>query len=689
MTVGILQELLVVLGAAVVVTVLFQFLRLPVVLGYLVAGLLIGPHVPVPLVADPHLVHVLSELGVILLMFTIGLELQLRTIAKLGLPAGASAVFEVGLTIAAGALVAGALGFGAADALYVGACLGISSTMLVAKGFEDLGWKGGFTTIVFAILVFEDVIAVVLLTVITTAAGGAGMHASDVALLLAKLLGLLAGMLAVGLLVVPRYFRWAVARARGETVVISALALCVGLAALAASAGYSVALGAFVAGVLVAESGHSHEVFDQVRPFRDVFAAVFFVAVGMTIDPARLLAHAPAIVALTMVVLVVKPLAVTLASFFVGNGLGQSARVGLSLAQIGEFSFVIAAVAPTQDLLVLAVGVACLTTLTTPLYIRHSEVIAAWGMRRLPARLGTFVTFYDAWLGRLRARERGLWGRLRRHVLVLLLDGAAIVALLIAAAQLDVAGALGLDVSSGTAQLGQWIAAAALSVPFALGMIRRIVVIATQLAAEVIPDGGQLDLGRAPRRALAMTFELALALAVIVPMVVIVQPFLRASPLVLGVVAIGLIVLLRRRIVDFDSHLRAGSELILEVLARQTHTPAPAAPPSTDTAPEAALAREVAPLLPGLEGLVSVTLAPGDGAVGATLASLDLRARTGATVLAIARAGGGMAAPSPTAPLAIGDALALAGAPEAIDAARALLTSGPVRIRGATLPPPI
>src|SRR5690606_30967800 len=141
-------ELVIVLGTAAVITLLFQALRLPVVLGYVAAGLMIGPHVPIPLVANPHLVHVLSELGVIMLMFTIGLELRISTLAKVGVGAGLTALFEVTLVMAAGALVAGLFGFSSTEAVFMGACVGISSTMLVAKTFEQLGLKSGFTEIV-------------------------------------------------------------------------------------------------------------------------------------------------------------------------------------------------------------------------------------------------------------------------------------------------------------------------------------------------------------------------------------------------------------------------------------------------------------------------------------------------------------------------------------------------------------
>src|SRR5262245_60899225 len=194
------------------ITVLFQALRLPVVLGYVLAGLLIGPYVPVPLVANATLVHVLSELGVILLMFTIGLELRLSTLARVGVPAAVTALFEVGLVIAIGSLVARAAGFPPGPALFAGACLGISSTMLVAKAFEERGWKGGFTDVVFAILVFEDLIAILLFAVLAGVSSGTGLAAPDVAIMIGKLAGFLALTLVAVLLVVLLAVRWVAER---------------------------------------------------------------------------------------------------------------------------------------------------------------------------------------------------------------------------------------------------------------------------------------------------------------------------------------------------------------------------------------------------------------------------------------------------------------------------------------------
>ena len=668
----VLLELVIVLGTAAVATLVFQLLRMPVVLGYIVAGLMIGPHVDeVPLVADPHLVHTLSELGVILLMFALGLELRISTIARVGVGAGLTALFEVGLVLTTGALVAGALGFTSNEAVFAGACLGISSTMLVAKAFEQLGWKGGFTDVVFAILVFEDLIAVILLAVLTGLASGAGLAPAELAIMVAKLAGFLLALMVGGLLIVPRLIRILVRQRRPEPIIIVALAICLGLAAVSDHAGYPVALGAFAAGLIIAESGHGHEVFELVRPFRDVLAMTFFVSIGMTIDPAQLVDELPAIAAFTAVVLTVKPLAVALGSFASGRGLQPAIRAGVSLAQVGELSFVIAALGTSAgvvrpSLLAIAVGVACTTTLTSAITIRNSEAIARAVGARLPARLATFVSFYDAWVGRLRARRDTAWQRVRRPTIILVIDAAAVVAIVIG-------GALGADRARAYANLhgrgGDVILLAAVVAavaPFALGVLKRVVQIARALALLVIPAGTEVDLGLAPRRALTLMLELALAAVLAALMIAAVQPFVGVAALAIGAAIVVLVAVTYRAIVDFGQHVRAGSELILELL----HQPPAQQPPLT----------ELDVVLPGFGGLVSFTLRDDAPAVGHTLAELDLRARTGASVLAIARGAGGFASPTPTEPLRAGDVLALAGSDEALAAARVALDHPAVRL---------
>ncbi|MDB4958447.1 MAG: potassium/proton antiporter rosb [Myxococcales bacterium] len=663
-----MTELVIVLGTAALVTIVFYALRLPVVLGYIVAGLLIGPHVPIPLVADRELVHLLSELGVILLVFTIGLELRLSSVARLALTMGMTALFEVGFVVALGTLAARILGWPPTESLFAGALLGISSTMLVAKAFEARGWRGGFTELVFTLLVFEDLIAIVLLAILGTIASGANLSGTELAATVARLIGFLVLILAGGMFVVPRTIRWIAARARPETLLITALAVCFAFSALADAASYSVALGAFVAGVLVAESGKAHELQATVRPFRDVFAMIFFVSVGMSIDPFEIARELPIIAVFTVVVLIGKPLAVTLGLFLSGNGIRPAVRAGVSLAQIGELSFVIAGLAVQAGiarpaLLAIAVGVSCLTALTTPWLVGRSEAIANAASAHLPRPLGTLVSFYEAWLGRLRAGNPATRQKLRRPVRWLLADAAFVFALAITAALTTTRVAswlyeAGLDRRASNVVFA--LVVIALAAPFLFGVVRRTALVARLLAQDVIPAATGLDLGRAPRRALMWMLELSIALAIGVPLAAITQVFVPGSLAVIVIALLVVAVATRRSIIDLEKHVRAGSEVILELLSRQRAEPL----------------SDVETMLPGFANCASLRLAAASPAVGVSLADLDIRGRTGATVLAIARDRadlGGLATPSPLEPLLAGDILAVCGSHEAVAAARVLL----------------
>jgi CPA2 family monovalent cation:H+ antiporter-2 len=643
----ILVELVIVLGSAAVVTIVFQALRLPVVLGYVLAGLVIGPNLTAPLVPDVGLVHVLSELGVSLLVFSIGLELPVKTMARVGMGGALIALGEVGFVVAVGTLVARLVGLEGLTAVFVGACLGISSTMLVAKSFDELGWKGGFTEVVFAILVFEDVIAVVLLAVLTAAASGAGVDAERVGALIVRLAGFLVVLLGGGLLIVPRVVRWVAVRARRETLAITALLACFGASALAAEAGYSVALGAFIAGVWIAESGQGRAVLALIEIGRDVFAMVFFVSVGMSIDPALLVSELPRILVLAAVVLLCKPASVAAGLFLGGHGMGYGVRAGVSLAQIGEFSFVIAGVIGDPVVLAIAVGVSCVTTIASSLAVRRSDAIADHIARGLPGRLATFVSFYESWLERLQTRDPTWWRRQRRTIRIIAGNAIAIAVIVIAGATWRHHG----EVLTAMQIAGVAVAAA----PFAYFMFRRMSLLAKRLAEEVIPPARDVDLGRASRRALALTFEVAITMAVMVPIVAVVQSFVPSSFAVLLLVAGVLALAMRRRIADFEGHVRASSDLIVELLGM----------PDGD-----ARFVELATILPGFGGTARVTIGP--ASAGKTLAELDLHARTGASVLAIMRAERGISPVDPELRLEEGDVVALAGSEDAIAAARRL-----------------
>jgi CPA2 family monovalent cation:H+ antiporter-2 len=676
-----LVSLAMVLGVAAVTTVIFQRLRQPVVLGYILAGLIIGPHVPIPLVADAEIVHTLSELGVILLMFSLGLEFSIRKLIRVAPTAGLTAVIQCSVMMWLGFMTGRLLGWTDEESIFCGAIIAISSTTIIAKAFDEQRIGGTLREVVVGILIVEDLIAVLLMAGLTTVAAGSGLSAGALAATTGKLVGFLLALVVVGLLVVPRVMRWVVKLGRPETTLVAVIGLCFGIALLAHELGYSVALGAFIAGSLVAESGHHEEIEHLVRPVRDVFAAVFFVSVGMLIDPALVAEHWLAVLLLTVVVIVGKLGSVSLGAFLTGNGTRTSIRAGMSLAQIGEFSFIIAGLGLTLGatrsfLYPVAVAVSAITTLTTPWFIRGSEGVASFVDRRLPRPLQTFATLYGSWWERARAAGKAAHGprSARRVVGLLLADVTVLVALALGVA-------LGMDrlavlvhehvIAAPPVWIRVGIGALATIVagPFLFGVFRLSRRLGDILAARAMPEvgAGTADLARAPRRAFVITLQLACMLLVGLPLAAVLQPFFPHFPTLVLLLPVLAIVGLAfwRSATNLHGHVRAGSQMILEALKAQSAQP-------TDL-------EHVHHLVPGLGEPVPCRLDAGCDAVGRTLAQVNLRGLTGATVIAITRADGGVSTPTAAEVLRAGDVLALAGTQEAVAAARELLG---VRSRG-------
>ena len=679
-----LVALTVVLCVAAVTTVLFQRLRQPVVLGYILAGLIVGPHVPIPLLADRDTVQTLSELGVILLMFALGLEFSLRRLVRVGPTAGITAVIQSSIMVWLGFLAGRAFGWTALESIFAGAIVAMSSTTIIAKAFDDLRVRGRLRDLVVGVLLVEDLFAVVFMAVLTAVATGAGVSPGELGVTLGRLGFFLALLLAGGMLVVPRAIRFVRRRGNPETLLVASLGLCFGFAYLALASGYSVALGAFIAGSLVAESGEAHAVEEVVRPVRDLFAAIFFVSVGILIDPALVAEHWVAVVAFIALVVVGKSAAVALGAFLTGHGTRLSVQTGMSLAQIGEFSFILAALGTslgaTRDFLYpIAVAVSAATTLTTPWLIGGSGAAASWIDRKLPSRLQTVVSLYGSWVEQLgTSPARHTFGEKVRKILRAVLLDAVLVAAIAIGASVGAPRATGwIEGTFGLEPvLARWIffaGAAVVGVPFLVGLVWNGRRLGLAFATAALPEGavGRPDLAAAPRGALLALVQLGATVLVLLPVVTITQPFLPGVP---GAVLLAVILVLGfgfwRSAAALQGHVRAGAQVIVEALAAQG-APAQAHDPGT---PPDALA-SIRAMFPGIGEPTSLRIPEGSPAVGQSLSTLGVRGRTGATILVISRPGGSVL---PTAHDVIhpGDVLVVAGTHEAVDSARELLCGG-------------
>ncbi len=543
---NLLEDLGLVLCVAAATTVLFQVIRQPVVVGYLVAGMIVGPHVPIPLLADGERIHTLSELGVILLMFPLGLEFSLRKLLRLGPTAGFVTALQVGLMIWLGFIVGRALGWTELESVFTGAVLSISSTTIVARAFDERPVPGEVRDLVFSVALAEDLVAVMLLAILAVLAAGGGLSTAMMARTAGRLALFLVALVAGGALIVPPMMRRIVGLGQAETTLIASIGICFAFAIIAERAGYSVAFGAFLAGSLVAESGAVESIGELVVPVRDLFAAIFFVSVGMMLDPAQVQTHWLALAVLVAAVIVGKFVAVALAALLSGNAIRVSVQAGMSLAQIGEFSFIIAGVgtrshASREFLYTLAVAVSAVTTFLTPYLIRVSAPVAEFCARHEPRALRSTRATYETLMQSARG-VRFPSGEIGWPVAMLGAGALAIVSILILNEEdpLDLTTAVSRFAGITYFRAGLIVDLGALICcsPFGTAMF----IAAGRLAEAIARRAVAPTTTPAVWEVVTAVLRASLVLVVVMPMLAVVQPFLEPVEGI-GVLAIGIVLM--------------------------------------------------------------------------------------------------------------------------------------------------
>jgi monovalent cation:H+ antiporter-2, CPA2 family len=401
----LLQDLAIVMMVAGVVAFLCYRFKQPVVLGYIVAGIIIGPYtLPFPLIKDQEAIATLSELGIIFLMFGLGLEFSLRKLKQVGTGAIITALIELPLMLGIGFALGHAFGWSRMDSVFLGGIIAISSTTLIVKALGESGKvREGFASLVFGLLIVEDIFAVVLLALLSGVARTGSLQGMEAAGTIGRLAVFLVVSLVIGLMVIPKLIHVVAKYKSNELLLITVLALCFGFSLLTVNMGYSTALGAFLMGSMVAESREIRRIETIMHPIRDLFMAVFFVSVGLLIEPHLLLHYAWPVIILFFAVIVGKMVGCTWGTFLSGRDLRTSTRVGMGMAQIGEFSFVIAALGlslkVTSDFLYpIAVSVSAMTAFTTPYFINSSDGIANFLEKRMPSTLRAYLNLYTRWV---------------------------------------------------------------------------------------------------------------------------------------------------------------------------------------------------------------------------------------------------------------------------------------------------
>ncbi|MGE6444505.1 cation:proton antiporter [Pseudomonas bubulae] len=575
--ISFIQDLAVIMLVAGVVTILFHRFKQPVVLGYIVAGFIIGPHTPpFGLIHDEETIKTLAELGVIFLMFCLGLEFSLRKLFKVGATAFIAAFMEITLMIWIGYEIGRWFDWNTMDSLFLGAILAISSTTIIVKALNDLKMKNErFAQLIFGVLIVEDILGIGIIALLSSIAVSGSVSPEEVFSTVGKLSLFMIVALVIGILLVPRVLAYVARFESNEMLLITVLGLCFGFCLLVVKLEYSMVLGAFLIGAIMAESRQLLKIERLIEPVRDLFSAIFFVAIGLMLDPAILLEYALPIVVITIAVVLGKMLSCGLGAFIAGNDGRTSLRVGMGLSQIGEFSFIIAALGMTLQvtssfLYPVAVAVSVLTTLMTPYLIRAADPLSLKLAQVVPGRLSRVLGLYGEWLRSIQPQGEGalLAAMIRKILLQVGVNLALVIAIFFAGGYFAprIGRYLQGWILEPSWQKGMiWGAALLLSLPFLIAAYRKLKALSMLLA----------EMGVKPEMAGRHTQRVRRVISEVIPILSLLVIFLLLSALsasilptnellmVIAVVAAGVAALLWRWFIRIHTRMQVA---LLETL---------------------------------------------------------------------------------------------------------------------------
>jgi CPA2 family monovalent cation:H+ antiporter-2 len=433
----LIQDLAIILIAGAITTLIFRKIKQPLVLGYIIAGFLVGPHFSLtPTVADNANVKTLAEIGVIFLLFSLGLEFSFKKLMRVGGAASITALVEILFITIAGYFTGRLMGWTTMDSLFLGGMLASSSTTIIIRAFDELGVKTKqYARIVFGVLVVEDIVVILLMVLLSTVAVSKQFQGSAMLVTVFKLLFFLAVWFLAGIFLLPTFLKKAAKLLDDEVMLILSIGLCLGLVVLATQVGFSAELGAFIMGSIIAETTSAEKVEHLIKPVKDLFGTVFFVSVGMMIDPQAIIKYGWPVLCVTLLTIIGKLFSTTLGALLSGQPLKQSVQVGMSMAQIGEFAFIVATLGLSLGvisdyLFPVAVGASAITTFTTPYFIKFSSPFYHFLERLLPPKWVAVLNHYSSTTQQIQA-ESNWKAVLKSYINIALTNGIVLLAIIL------------------------------------------------------------------------------------------------------------------------------------------------------------------------------------------------------------------------------------------------------------------
>ncbi|HBA86184.1 MAG TPA: cation/H(+) antiporter [Verrucomicrobia bacterium] len=658
-----IQDLAIVMIVAALVSILFHRFNQPQVIGYILAGIIIGPHTPpFSFIQDEASIQTLADLGLIFLMFSLGLEFNFRKLRQVGATAMITAVLDVVLMVWLGYMVGRWLGWGRIESIFLGAIICDSSTTLLAKTLSDLGWvRQKFAGLVFGITIVEDLLAIAIIALLNGLGTSGSVQAGAILGRMGELSAFLVAVVVLGLLAAPRLLG-ALARYKSdELLLITVLGLCFGVSLVAVKLQFSLALGAFLMGAVTAEARAIERIEQLVAPLRHTFSAVFFVTVGLLIQPALLIQHFGPIALITLLVIGAKAINCTAGALLTGNDPGTSLRVGLGMAQIGEFAYIIAAMGVALNmtdefLYQIAVSVSLLTTVVNPYLLRGSGSLAGFLKKWSSPRIVETVQLYNNWLERIGEgrRNSAVLRVTRRSIWIVIINAALIAAIFLGGAFL--AGQKSLWLSpfefwEGAGNVLIWLICALAALPLYVSSLRKIQALGMIVSEMCVPpeimSGWARNLRMLITHAVLLLGLLGLGVLTFVLSAALLPSW---KELVVLLTLLALVMWMRWRGM-IRVYARAQAALF-DLFARET--------------PRASA--------PAIQSLLSVhmetiVVTPKSQSVGKRIVDLQLRTLTGANAVSIERDSETIVNPGPAETIHPGDRILLLGNQEQIEKA--------------------